>query len=195
MGSASERHAAACGSAIAWAPPAYSQSNSAIYEVARLIVGHASAPIENGVFCVRNGHITAIGPKGSVKVRSGADRVDPERQDSDAGRITSISILGTKDTEVGASRTTRPRMYWTTWSAKRFMTSAPPCRWANSRRISRSSSSRTSWPGSFPPQPVFCRGHGPAGRRPRMRLLIQGASAPCTRCNAVLNRTQAAATV
>jgi imidazolonepropionase-like amidohydrolase len=55
---------------------AYAQSGSAIYEGARLIIGDANAPIENGAFVVRNGRITAIGPKGSVKAPAGAARVD-----------------------------------------------------------------------------------------------------------------------
>ena len=54
----------------------YSQANDVIYEGARLIIGDASAPIENGAFIVRNGHITAIGPKGSIKAPAGATRVD-----------------------------------------------------------------------------------------------------------------------
>lgn len=54
---------------------AYSQ-NVVVYEGARLIIGDASAPIENGAFVVQSGHIIAIGPKGSVKVPSGAARVD-----------------------------------------------------------------------------------------------------------------------
>ena len=48
------------------------QSNDVIYEGARLIIGDASAPIESGAFVVRNGHITAIGPMGSIKAPSGA---------------------------------------------------------------------------------------------------------------------------
>src|SRR5579864_9279414 len=54
----------------------YSQANAVLYEGARLIIGDASAPIESGAFVVQNGHITAIGPKGSVKAPSGATRVD-----------------------------------------------------------------------------------------------------------------------
>jgi imidazolonepropionase-like amidohydrolase len=54
----------------------YSQANSVLYEGARLIIGDASAPIESGAFAVQDGHITAIGPKGSVKAPSGATRVD-----------------------------------------------------------------------------------------------------------------------
>ncbi len=56
--------------------PARSQSNAVIYEGARLIIGDASAPIENGAFVVRNGHIAAIGEKGSIKAPSGAAHVD-----------------------------------------------------------------------------------------------------------------------
>src|ERR1700731_4108436 len=54
----------------------YSQSNAVLYEGARVIIGDASAPIESGAFVVQNGHITAIGQKGSVKVPAGATRVD-----------------------------------------------------------------------------------------------------------------------
>jgi imidazolonepropionase-like amidohydrolase len=62
--------------AVAGWMAAYSQTNAVIYEGARLIIGDASAPIENGAFVVRNGRITAIGPKGSVPTPSGAARVD-----------------------------------------------------------------------------------------------------------------------
>jgi hypothetical protein len=55
---------------------AYSQTTSVVYEGARLIIGDASAPIENGAFVVRNGHITAIGPKGSIRTPAGVTRVD-----------------------------------------------------------------------------------------------------------------------
>src|SRR5271156_1581775 len=54
----------------------YSQTNSVIYEGARLIIGDATAPIESGAFVVRNGHIIAIGQRGSVKAPAGAARVD-----------------------------------------------------------------------------------------------------------------------
>jgi imidazolonepropionase-like amidohydrolase len=47
-----------------------------IYEGARLIIGDASAPIQNGAFVVRNGHLTAIGPKGSIKAPAGAVHID-----------------------------------------------------------------------------------------------------------------------
>ena len=56
--------------------PAHSQSNAIIYEGARLIIGDSSAPIENGAFVVRNGHITAIGAKGSIQAPAGAAHVD-----------------------------------------------------------------------------------------------------------------------
>jgi imidazolonepropionase-like amidohydrolase len=52
--------------------PGYSQ----IYEGARLIIGDASAPIENGAFVVRNGHITAIGAQGSIKAPAGVTHVN-----------------------------------------------------------------------------------------------------------------------
>jgi imidazolonepropionase-like amidohydrolase len=46
------------------------------YEGARLITGDGSAPIESGTFVVQDGRITAVGPKGSVPVPGGADRVN-----------------------------------------------------------------------------------------------------------------------
>jgi imidazolonepropionase-like amidohydrolase len=55
---------------------AYAQPNGVIYEGARLIIGDSSAPIENGVFVVRNGRIAAIGPKGSIQAPRGAAHVD-----------------------------------------------------------------------------------------------------------------------
>ncbi len=55
---------------------AESQTNPVIYEGARLILGDASAPIENGAFVVRNGRIIAIGPKSSVNAPAGATHVD-----------------------------------------------------------------------------------------------------------------------
>jgi imidazolonepropionase-like amidohydrolase len=61
----------ALGSTAAW-----SQASTVIYEGARLIVGDASAPIENGAFVARNGHITAIGSKASIQAPAGAAHVD-----------------------------------------------------------------------------------------------------------------------
>ena len=58
------------------AVPAFSQSNAVLYEGARLIIGDASAPIENGALLVQDGHITALGPKGSLKIPAGASRID-----------------------------------------------------------------------------------------------------------------------
>src|ERR1700691_606338 len=56
---------------------AFGYARSAVlYEGARLIIGDASAPIENGAFVVRNGHITAIGQKGSIQAPAGAVHVD-----------------------------------------------------------------------------------------------------------------------
>lgn len=61
---------------VATLVPIAAYSQTVIYEGARLIIGDASAPIENGAFVVQNGHITAIGAKGSVKAPSGATHVD-----------------------------------------------------------------------------------------------------------------------
>src|SRR5262249_35750971 len=46
------------------------------FEGARLIVGDGGAPIENGVFVVAGGRITAVGAKGSVVPPAGASQVD-----------------------------------------------------------------------------------------------------------------------
>lgn len=54
----------------------YAQSSAVVYEGARLIIGDASAPIEDGAFVVQNGHITAIGKKGAIKAPTGASHVD-----------------------------------------------------------------------------------------------------------------------
>jgi imidazolonepropionase-like amidohydrolase len=54
--------------------PAYAQS--VVYEGARLIAGDGSAPIEDGAFVVQNGHITAMGRKGNVKLPAGSTRIE-----------------------------------------------------------------------------------------------------------------------
>ena len=47
-----------------------------VYEGARLIIGTASAPIENGAFVVDGGKFTQVGRAGQVQVPAGAARVD-----------------------------------------------------------------------------------------------------------------------
>src|SRR5581483_2014132 len=54
----------------------YAQSSAVVYEGSRLIIGDANAPIEDGAFVVQNGHMTAIGKKGAIKVPAGAAHVD-----------------------------------------------------------------------------------------------------------------------
>jgi imidazolonepropionase-like amidohydrolase len=55
----------------------YAQTPRAVvYEGARLILGDASPPIENGAFVVQNGRIMSIGRKGDLKPPPGAARVD-----------------------------------------------------------------------------------------------------------------------
>ena len=65
---------------FALSAPAWSQTPAAsrpvLYEGARLISGDGNAPIEDGAFIVRNGHITAIGKRGAVPAPSGIARVD-----------------------------------------------------------------------------------------------------------------------
>jgi imidazolonepropionase-like amidohydrolase len=55
-----------------------SQSGSGVvlYEGARLIIGDATAPIENGALLVANGRFTAVGPRASVTAPAGVRRVD-----------------------------------------------------------------------------------------------------------------------
>ncbi len=47
-----------------------------VFEGARLIVGDASAPIEDAVFLVQDGHFTHVGPRADVEIPSDAARVD-----------------------------------------------------------------------------------------------------------------------
>ena len=47
-----------------------------VFEGARLITGDGSAPVEDSAFIVQNGHFTAVGRKGQVRVPKGAARVD-----------------------------------------------------------------------------------------------------------------------
>jgi imidazolonepropionase-like amidohydrolase len=57
-------------------PQQPAQPPATIFERARLIVGDGSAPIEDGAFVVRAGHIVAIGPRSEVNVPAAAARVD-----------------------------------------------------------------------------------------------------------------------
>ena len=57
--------------ALAQAP-----GGAAVYEGARLILGDARAPIDNGAIVVQNGRITAVGRTGALAVPAGAMRVD-----------------------------------------------------------------------------------------------------------------------
>jgi imidazolonepropionase-like amidohydrolase len=55
---------------------AFAQSTPVLFEGERLIIGDASAPIENGALLVQNGRILAIGAAGSVKAPGSVNRVD-----------------------------------------------------------------------------------------------------------------------
>jgi imidazolonepropionase-like amidohydrolase len=55
---------------------AQAPSGAVAYEGARLIVGEASPPIEDGVFIVRDGRISALGRRRDVRVPDGAVHVD-----------------------------------------------------------------------------------------------------------------------
>jgi len=52
----------------------HAQPNPVLFEGARLILGTAAAPVENGALLVQNGRIAAIGASGSVKAPPGAAR-------------------------------------------------------------------------------------------------------------------------
>jgi imidazolonepropionase-like amidohydrolase len=52
------------------------QASPTIFDGARLVIGDTSAPIENGVVVVQDGHIAAIGPSGRVTAPAGATHVD-----------------------------------------------------------------------------------------------------------------------
>lgn len=64
------------GGAVAVLASVAAAQSPVVYEGARLIRGDGSAPIENGSFVVEKGHVTAIGPKASVRVPSDAAHVD-----------------------------------------------------------------------------------------------------------------------
>ena len=51
-------------------------SGTVLYEGARLIVGDGSAPIPSGDLLVSNGRIAALGPRGTLKVAPGPQRLD-----------------------------------------------------------------------------------------------------------------------
>ena len=68
-----------CGGAIALTAAlalAQAPGGAAVYEGARLIIGDARVPIENGAIVVQHGRITAVGRKGAVAVPAGAAHVD-----------------------------------------------------------------------------------------------------------------------
>ncbi len=53
-----------------------SQSNTTIFEGARLIKGEGSAPIENSAFIVTGDKLTQVGRRGELRVPAGASHVD-----------------------------------------------------------------------------------------------------------------------
>ncbi len=66
----------ASGAASAIVGAAQAQAGATAFEGARVIVGDGSAPIENATILVVNGRILEVGRAGSVKVPSGATRVN-----------------------------------------------------------------------------------------------------------------------
>lgn len=61
---------------VAVAAPAYAQSGTVVYEGARLIAGDGSPAIQNGIFIVRNGRISAIGQRGAIHMDGRSTRMD-----------------------------------------------------------------------------------------------------------------------
>jgi imidazolonepropionase-like amidohydrolase len=68
--------AASCVSAVALNSQSRNLATVTIYEGARLIIGDASPPIEDGAFVVQQGQIVAVGRKGTLSVPPGTARVD-----------------------------------------------------------------------------------------------------------------------
>ena len=66
--------AVALASAVALAQP--TGGGAVVYEGARLIIGDARPPIDNGAFVVQSGRIMAVGRRGAVAVPAGATHVD-----------------------------------------------------------------------------------------------------------------------
>ena len=66
--------------AIGWSlletAAAQQRATVTVFEGARLIAGDGGAPITDAAFIVENGHFTAVGRKGQIKVPAGAARVD-----------------------------------------------------------------------------------------------------------------------
>lgn len=62
-------------SVAVWSQP-QTGSGAVLYEGARLIIGDATAPIENGALLVQNGRFTAVGPRASTTPPAGVRRVD-----------------------------------------------------------------------------------------------------------------------
>lgn len=93
-------HALACMSALllaaVWVLPVRGQGAATVFEGARLITGDGSAPLDNAVFVVANGRITAVGRAGAVQIPAGATRV------SLAGKTVMPAII---DTHVHTSQT------------------------------------------------------------------------------------------
>lgn len=58
------------------AAPAAPATDVTVFEGARIIIGDASAPIENGTFIVEDDRFVAVGATGSVDIPAGATRVD-----------------------------------------------------------------------------------------------------------------------
>ena len=76
---AHRRTATLLGGAVALASAlavAQAPGGAVVYEGARLILGDARAPIEDGALVVQGGRITAVGRRGAVTVPAGATRVD-----------------------------------------------------------------------------------------------------------------------
>ncbi|HEY7171433.1 MAG TPA: amidohydrolase family protein [Vicinamibacterales bacterium] len=66
----------ACAASVGVSTQSRGAAAAVVYEGARLIIGDASGPLDNGAFVVRDGLIAAVGQKGTIAVPAGATRVD-----------------------------------------------------------------------------------------------------------------------
>jgi imidazolonepropionase-like amidohydrolase len=101
------------GSLILAAAAAAQQSNAILFEGARLIVGDASAPIENSAFLVENGKFSRLGKKGELRPPAGAVRVDLTGKTVMPALIDTHTHLGweiVKTEQMGADTYTRANL-------------------------------------------------------------------------------------
>ena len=142
-------------SSIALRSQSPNPANAVLFEGARLIVGDGSAPIEGGAFVVRNGHITAVGRKGTVSAPAGAVRVDLTGKTVIPAMVNvHVHIRYEGYSSWGAQNHT-PKNVLDHLQREAFYGVGATQSVGSSREISRSSFSRTRTPGNFRRRPGF----------------------------------------